>query len=1651
MNAFNKIMINLGRVVFMNYFSERTITLIPKLIRLFGKFTFFAFTLSALSGCLKDNQLLPTDASSLTESGFQGCVSGTAMSTSRIRIQFSKPDGASAIRVLRDGIPVASYTSNSVTTYEDTGLNEGQSYLYTCEASLSDIWVEGDNTLLVTTLLVNPPDFDGLKSISSIGSHGFRVNWNPEGSSGVPASYFNIYVTPGPTVDFDATPYKVATEGSIFVDVASLGDEMKYSVGVRACNNSDVCDDNTVSQTINTLDGGAPQTTGATTAVISNGSIVVTAPFTHTMGGMVTRQLYKMTGAFAANTVNSLSGFTLAQTKVVASNDIYQPPTTLSISGLSENTQYNFIVVDTDPTGNVTSNWQVAKVTTSDLTPPSFTGLTNLTRVDPKDSSLLLSFNAIAREGTSDTGAANGASNYLIYLTSAIYPGTPGDPCTSGTLHSTVSTATYAPGAQQITLNGLNERTTYSVCMKAQDAAGNISNTVSYQTQTTLDLTPPTFYGIQEPFQYNVNTSKLELVWLESTSSDIKNYKVELWTSANPTPVTTRTEDAATYSAGVNYTKGVEFAFTDGDNVYARVNACDDASTLPGGADNCTTLTTFKIAAIPDATPPANFPGIKTADVVPNTEGSVLITWYDVSGQSDYTDYAGFQISYVKNPGVDDSLQEVVRVDCANSGACNNTTDLQYTQSGLDPHRTYRFVVKAYDAAGNLSTNINPTVNFKDVTTLDTTPPTFSSSLSLGAGPQYNLSWNAATDNQYTGSITYKVFRKQDNNFDFATYPNPANDPGTTGAISVFNVNSSLTYTSNSGLTEGKTYYFTICAYDDAAAVPTASANNQKCDQSVVTYEAPDLTPPTVTDIQFIPDPNDSKRWKLKWNMTDNKPVDQLSAIIYESHTATAGTATTSDTLTQVFALPDVTTGPNAGDTTSDYLRGPQNLEKYVNYLLVVSDQAGNTTTKTYSLHSDNRITFTSIARNSGLQAGGKIVKITGTGFTQATVDAVTYPQILFSFGGNDYACTDLTFIDSTTLFCTNPGISGSGYVDVRVENSDGSSATINSGFQYLVTSSEPCDNPPSGSFSGTGNGSDSAHPYVICSATDFANIGTVSGSPKYFELGDNIDFASTPNTMATALNGQFDGKGYAIVNSTINQSSTNNIALFQSVVSGSIIKDLMIINFNHSGADYTGGLIADASTVSADNLTVSGIYLTGNITSSGVKSGGLIGSIDSDNLNIDDISGNVDLSGTKDLTGLITGIDMGGLIGQDYGLTQNISNVNLTVTSTRNMGNVSAGGYLNLGGLIGNATKVGTTFAQMDLDNITLNVDFDAPYSGAIGGLFGKLNGEQEKTFSNITINATVNGSNFLSSMIGVLLLKGNWQSGSAPSVRLLNSDVIGNITGTSFLGGFIGGQYTDADDPANTGGTWRYTSLVIDNATFNETISGSPSGQKVGGLVGGNLFLLISSISKLGITGTISGGTYVGGFAGHYSGSTGSSITDCVYGDCHYISDTYVRTNVTGVDYVSGFVAYSRGRYHFNNIVLSGNVSGNNYVSGFRSNTDYGGGYCLFAVDGPFFLLNHVSSSGTKHVADRTCTSSEWTNYSTHKILYDSTIAAADGSTLPCGNKISYPTVDLQNPSLESTDYTPQGFDFSSGSPAWRWPASTPAYPVLNWESTP
>jgi hypothetical protein len=1258
---------------------------------------------SLIAGCVGNGgqgSLFKPDSIIDTNGNFQGCVSGDSIDSSRVRVNFAWPSGASEMDIYRNGNLVATFTDELITNFIDVNLQEGGNYQYHCEAKINGIFKQGTNVLKLSPITVNPPIFSGIVSVvpkvNDLEGDSVTITWNPASNSGPLVGYYKIFAKPGCSLndaDLDSEEGIISPLGNFSVNIDNIGDEIPFSFAVRACTANNICDQNVsvkyltptcAPSSLNQglVDTGAPKTVGVTAAKgLSGRRVQLTAPWDSSKGAVSNRHV-------EVSTTSPTSGFNPTKTEVVT--NLGNPITNIILTSMDENTTYHFKVIDEDPSGNSNNSSAVVSLTTGDLTAPIFNGLTAATIGTPADTQINLTWVAIANQTLLNP---EGAKDYLIYTNYVNFSPSGVDPanaCESGSLTKTVPASDYASG-ESVNYAFLSlSRKTYSICVKAVDAAGNISSIGDPALVTTRDLTPPQFFGIQG-LVYDATSGSISVTWNPSLSFDIKNYKVKLWKNSFTEPVGSDplVLDPTTYSFGKFITRS-DFPFLSNDIVYAYVNACDDAETIIGGTQNCTTYSTPLTLSLPDVDPPLDFAGISSA--VSNANGAITVGW---SNPPSLSDYYGFKVYSVNGPN-----NLTLLGNCACSVAqmmCPTTCSI----SNLNANRTYKLHVKAYDSVGNTTDYLNPVTQFENVTTLDTIAPQLTSTISysdITASPaRYDLFWSPATDNQYAleepkAKIAYRLYRKADQEFSTNTPYNESDVFLVTTVTDEYPAQiSKFTYSQfKSDLTDGKEYYYRVCA-QDSTGVSAAGNSNITCMTTSTFINTPDITKPKALNLAHTKTSKRHKKWAITFNMNDNfTPNDNLKIKVYrKSNNNIFDLATTGDLLLSATAAPStpshytLSKGATIADTTTiSNLTGPRDASSYLHYLVQVEDSQGNVADNYVSVFSDNIVTISSIVNNEIVKGGKQWILIRGTGFSSESDNALGVSSRVDLGGvGCSNELDGTIIVNSTKILCKTPIFTSIGKISINVINPDGSKASFANAIEVFDNASETatfCDNNLpwprcvdgliGGSCLGTAN-----QPYLICQESD---LNSAKASPtnfffnssKHFVLGNHIDFSASSNKS------DFGDIRPGIQDFTIPKIDGKNHFLIKKKITGGTDSGLFSYAFGSSTRPDYSLYIKD--------LGVYGLVIDGFVNTAS-RVGGLVGWVSSTSLKFENITMVVDIQSDNYPLN-----DVGGLVGYNISQLGDNKVINSWVkmnAAYRSTSSATIG--LSIGGIAGNAT----------------------------------------------------------------------------------------------------------------------------------------------------------------------------------------------------------------------------------------------------------------------------------------------------------------------------------------------------------------------------
>ena len=417
----------------------------------------------------------------------------------------------------------------------------------------------------------------------------------------------------------------------------------------------------------------------------------------------------------------------------------------------------------TFPTGSFNSaNYWVDVVfmdtVAPDTTPPSITGVlpgNNATDI-ALGTTLTMTFNEAVDPATINTGTVElrDINNTLVAATV--------------TYNAANHTATLVP------TNPLVQFTLYTAKIIAgsggvKDVAGNALTADYTWSFTTKDVTAP-----DAPFALNASLvvgNQINLSWIAPADNvGVTGYQLERCQDNGA--VCSVFAQIATPSA----TSYSDIGLVDGKTYRYQVRATD-------AAGNLSLYSAVAAATTSDVTAPS-VPGAIVTNSVTGTQ--IGLSW---GAATDNVAVTSYLIERCQDVGA----------ACTNFTQIATASTTSFLDSGLAEAKTYRYRLRARDAANNLS-SYTATL---PVTTLDVTAPTVPGALvaSSVAGTQANLSWGAANDNvAVTG---YILERCQDNGSvcnNFAQIATPT-----------------ATSYSDTGLTDAKTYRYRVKARDAAA------------------------------------------------------------------------------------------------------------------------------------------------------------------------------------------------------------------------------------------------------------------------------------------------------------------------------------------------------------------------------------------------------------------------------------------------------------------------------------------------------------------------------------------------------------------------------------------------------------------------------------------------------------------------------------------------------------------------------------------------------------------------------------------------------------------------------------------------------------------
>jgi glucose/arabinose dehydrogenase/fibronectin type 3 domain-containing protein len=334
----------------------------------------------------------------------------------------------------------------------------------------------------------------------------------------------------------------------------------------------------------------------------------------------------------------------------------------------------------------------------------------------------------------------------------------------------------------------LDEIRVYRRALTASEIQSDMNTSL---VPTTPDSTPPA-----KPAGLTAAAaggSQINLTWTASTDNvGVSGYRVERCTG----------EDCTNFGEiGTTTTTSFNDTGLAGTTTYKyRVRAADLAGNLSPYSDPAAATTT----SAGDTTPPSAPSGLAATGV---STARIDLNW---TASTDNVAVATYRIERCQG------------TSCTNWAEVGTSPNPSFSNTGLAANTTYRFRVRAADAAGNLSA-YSAIVSGKTLTA-DTTKPSVPSGVTATptSPTQITVSWTASTDN--VGVTGYRVERCKG-----ASCTNWA-EIGTTSTTSL----------NDTGLQTGTLYRYRLRAMDAAANLSSYSAI-----ASATTPSAPDTTAPS--------------------------------------------------------------------------------------------------------------------------------------------------------------------------------------------------------------------------------------------------------------------------------------------------------------------------------------------------------------------------------------------------------------------------------------------------------------------------------------------------------------------------------------------------------------------------------------------------------------------------------------------------------------------------------------------------------------------------------------------------------------------------------------------------------------------------------------
>jgi hypothetical protein len=393
---------------------------------------------------------------------------------------------------------------------------------------------------------------------------------------------------------------------------------------------------------------------------------------------------------------------------------------------------YFFVARAVDEAGNEDENVNEVSAQTDDTTSPEFGGVRGVTVASA--TSLRITWGP-----GYDVASSDAELKFRVYAAAGKDP----DPSKDTPVHES------GAGEHEAVVTGFSPLTAYRVIVRAVDPTGNEDENERILGATTPEGLPPTFDGATYGLEQGLDSAKkarVRVFWPPATDNvtDSANILYDVYQATRSRGESlSRPSYTSLPGASSILISGLE----PGTRYYYVVRARD-----VGGNQDTNIKEIFVSTRTLDQTAPT-FAGITTA--TSTTPTSVNLTW---GLPTDAITRAAGDFKYLIY------LSETTPVDTSGSPQVVVSGSTTFTVGGLVPGKTYHFVARARDEAGNVSTGAAAE---RSATTLaadaaDTIAPDFSAgnvqaTINTGTATNMNLTWTAATDANGAANIRYLV------------------------------------------------------------------------------------------------------------------------------------------------------------------------------------------------------------------------------------------------------------------------------------------------------------------------------------------------------------------------------------------------------------------------------------------------------------------------------------------------------------------------------------------------------------------------------------------------------------------------------------------------------------------------------------------------------------------------------------------------------------------------------------------------------------------------------------------------------------------------------------------------------------------------------